>query len=758
MSQSKFSRPILGIILFPVLLALGCTLRPAYALSSFAIHRHLNTTGHATIIILDMSGSMSTNDGDGIRCSAANAYIDLSSPGDVIGVIGLDSPAPNTTGGNHGFVQALLWANPSSMDTTGQRDALKQLIAAKSHGCAPDGDTPTYDALAKALPMLSSATRDGKSGSVILLTDGVPYPDTQAQLDAINNDLVPQFVAHHWPIDTIALGTDSDFAFLKKLSDQTEGAYYSDNNGGQVTPLNIANFFVDIFALRNHRTPGPLIAPETLPGGSVERDIQVGPYVDHLDVIAIKKQAATTVTLTSPGPGGRTVPPPVPGTFVSTGDPHYAIFSINQPQQGIWHLNISGAGQFQVDSLVASSLAVAIQTPAETPTLPLGQPLEVAANVVTAQGTHAGGISFAMTGTITNNHGFTEPLALQYSAQADQYMTTLSVPVTEAPGSYEITISASQVSGVPIASARRVIQMDLFPVPQLSATGGTAVGDTAVRWDPILTAIFGLPVGFMRWLGQWSLQGIPAIPSALLSGQVFLRGQPYSEATVSATVRPVGAQNAVPASVTNLGKGRFTVQIPVLQGADYIITFKTSGTFKDNTGDFGLTTSRVHVNIRSATSEEEIIAWAITAAYALLLAYIIRFVWNLLLPPPDGRYQITAGSGSARTVSMNNQSSLFRLRRRNLVHSRQALRRPGLLMLVNYDRKGGVKVRAERSQDGQKWFKTMGQSISGGDFEPVGAVVYCPSGSWGDAHAETYNFLQKGQTGAMQEPARRRGI
>jgi hypothetical protein len=408
--------------------------------------------------------------------------------------------------------------------------------------------------------------------------------------------------------------------------------------------------------------------------------------------------------------------------------------------------------------LVTSSLKVAISAPAETPTLPLGQPFTVAANVVTAQGAPPGGLSFAMSGSITNNHGYTIPITLQYNAQIDQYVATVAVPITAAPGSYEITVSASQVSGVPITVAQRVIQMDLFPVPQLNATGDAAVSGAAVRWDPALTAIYSLPIGFIRWLGQFPLHGLPAIPSAILSGQIMLRGQPYSDATVSAVVSPVGAKNTVPARVSNLGGGRFTVQIPALKGADYIITFKTSGSFKDNTGDFGLTTIPVHINIRPATRLEEIFAWGITVAYMLLLFYIIRLAYNLCLPPPRGRYQVTKGDSSSRVLSISNHSSLFQIRRRNLLRSRRALRRPGLLMLVNYDRNGGVKVRAEKGHNGQKWFTTTGRPISVSNFEPVGAVVYCPNGGWGDAQAETYTFSQKRQSGAAREPARRRGI
>lgn len=153
---------------------------------------HDNSTPHVTIIILDMSGSMNMNDPNGIRCSAANAYIDLSGASDYIGVIGLDNNN-GTSGGTHNFQFAQKWADPAVMTTVNDRQTLKRAIAAKSNNCSPDADTPTYDALQQALTMLAAATQNGKSGSVILLTDGTPYPDTDTQVSAINSELVPQF-------------------------------------------------------------------------------------------------------------------------------------------------------------------------------------------------------------------------------------------------------------------------------------------------------------------------------------------------------------------------------------------------------------------------------------------------------------------------------------------------------------------------------------------------------------------------------------
>src|SRR5690242_10825509 len=69
--------------------------------------RSAESQGHATIIVLDMSGSMSQHDPQGYRCSAANAYIDLSGVNDYVGLVGLDNNSGNTGAGN--FESAQPW-------------------------------------------------------------------------------------------------------------------------------------------------------------------------------------------------------------------------------------------------------------------------------------------------------------------------------------------------------------------------------------------------------------------------------------------------------------------------------------------------------------------------------------------------------------------------------------------------------------------------------------------------------------------------
>src|SRR5262249_13519195 len=149
------------------------------------------------------------------------------------------------------------------------------------------------------------------------------------------SELLPQFKQHGFPVDTIALGADDRdhpfHPFLNDVANATSGKFYDDGKGTVpgVSPLNIAPFFVDIFARRNGRTVSQDIPPTQLGGGPASRNFSVGDFVSHLDVVVVKDSPDARVTITAPN--GQVLPPAVAGTFIST-DPHYAIFSIDHPQ------------------------------------------------------------------------------------------------------------------------------------------------------------------------------------------------------------------------------------------------------------------------------------------------------------------------------------------------------------------------------------------------------------------------------------------
>ncbi len=612
------------------------------------------TAGLVTVIVLDMSGSMSVNDPDGLRCSAANAYIALSGPNDYIGVIGLDN-STGARGGPHNFQTAQVWAQPADMATLSARAHLEETITSDSHDCAPDAATPTYDALNQALSMLTAATAgNGRTGSVILLTDGTPDPDTTDQINAIQQELLPKFQQAHFPIDTIALGADQTFhPFLQNLSAATSGNFYDDSQGpvsGAPDALNIAPFFVDIFALRNHRTLGPTVAPTTLSGATDSQDLIVPSYVQHLDVIVVKDQVATRVTLTTPS--GEVIPPAVAGVFVAN-DPHYAIFSIDGGslgvQAGAWTINVTGEGRYLVDSLILSTLQLTITQPTSSvAALPLGQPFSITA-ALTANGATVIGTQYTIAGTLSftgqTSNGAPYTIGLNFTqVSPGVYQVNVNIPQSAPPGVYRIAIDVTQVSGVPISSADRNIRLELFPTPLLlsgrpPAPTTSTVNATVTSWDPGLQFLYSLPL--LSWLSGWPLGNQPPRPSAALEGEVTLHNQLYANATVAGVATRKGTNKSVPVQITDEGSGHFVLIFPAPVSGDYTITFQTQGTFADSHGDFGVTTRQVHLTVLPATPVQEVKAWFWTVVVYPFLAWLIYFLFigRPLTPRPQGQWQ-----------------------------------------------------------------------------------------------------------------------
>ncbi|MGH2496243.1 MAG: vWA domain-containing protein, partial [Ktedonobacteraceae bacterium] len=533
--QYGFAWPLAIIfsLVFTMLLAsVGATASYAQSRSELpGPATYYDANGHVTIIILDMSGSMAQNDPQGYRCSAANAYIDLSDANDSIGVIGLDNNN-GQIGGSHNFQTAQLWSNPVNMATVQARQALKDTIKTKSNNCNPDNATPTYDALAQAYTMLASATKQsGLSGSVILLTDGTPFPDTDGQIAAIKNDLVPMFKEKNWPIDTIGLGEDSAVGgntpgtfhdFLSSVSSATSGNFYDDGHGAVngVSPLNIGPFFVQIFGRYSGLTVSEDIPPTQLNGGTTSRNFQVTGGTTNLNVVVVKDQSSTQVALQ--GADSQPVTANGNGVFLSR-ESYQDIFQISQPQAGAWIANVTGSGQFMLYSLKKTnvglqlaSLALKNSNIAITGVIPLGQPIVVKANL-TENGQAVTDNSFSVNGTITYagaSSQYSQPFTLNDNATPGTYVGDVTVPTSAPAGTYNITLQASTVTLQNVASSvTQTVRMEIFPVPsflspQTGTLTDTAIQTTVIQWPWPLEKLYSW--SGLNWLSGWPLQGTPA--------------------------------------------------------------------------------------------------------------------------------------------------------------------------------------------------------------------------------------------------------
>lgn len=620
---------------------------------------------HVTVLILDMSESMARNDPGGLRCSAAEAYIDLSGPGDWIGVVGLSDAGGQT--GAYSFNAAETWSHPVEMATVQARNSLKLLIQQRSDHCHAGGNTPTYDALQQAAQMLASSTDHGRlPGSVILLTDGQPNPNTAEQLASIQHDLLPQYQRHRWKIFTVALGPDEDVQegsrastfhqLLRHLSEATSATHYDDSHGiiRGTTPLNLAPFFVDIFRSLTGRLLGPSLGPSSLAGAQVVRNLTVAPYTRHLDVMILKSAASLGATVSSPG-SEVLISPFIPGVRIAT-DPYYIMYSIDQPVTGNWQLIVRGRGTFLVQSLKQSGLSLLITL------RPAGlygdnQLLKITAQLI-GDGALISG-PYELRGVlqpVRNGQRPKVPIHFQFGKPSapGMYQITESIPLDELPGSYEVQVSASLVSNaLPVAKATRSISLGRVPpplpyffVPGTRRVTGNPIRLVARHWDPVIHALYSLPFGFVpSLLRDWALSGRPVDSPVIAAGQVQRRGKPFKQSSVRAV--SIGRTNRSDWTITNEGAGRFRVVLFRPSTGSYGVVLEAVGS-SGRHPVLGRVRRSVVVNDAAVGVGAEITAWTRTCLYLLVYfmsclcaVALVRFLlsWRLVAwyIPADGK-------------------------------------------------------------------------------------------------------------------------
>jgi hypothetical protein len=560
-----------------------------------------------TILLLDESGSMRDNDPNQVRCAAARTFIALSRSDEMVGVIGFTSDA------------SLAWsAGPLLATPDGKRQLADRIR------CTPNGFTPTLDALLQAKQMLSGVPGQGP-GSVVVLTDGVPEPDTAKQIDQIETAVVPIFQARHWRIDTIALGTggegtDIQFRFLQQISRDTMGQFTDGSQGRPATAFNLLPAFVSV--LKNEAGRSPLPELERQSSGPLE--FTVPPSASRLDVVVLCRDQCSQVSLRTPAGAPAGSPQPVAG---GPGAPQYgAIFSLDGQLPWVpsepWRVTVQGGGEVRIESLVDLPLAVEVEPLA--PPHQLGQRIAVAARAIEADGSTHLDDRLILNGTIRHSpDGGTVSggdFALSRGA-GGRYTGSVSVPPVEGPGKYELTVTA--FTDAPVATRSVGVDVGLFPRPGLPATA------TATSW-PVLGGLYSLP-GLDRLAGL-ALQG-PAQPTVSVNGTlVDLAGRPY-------TKRPMlDADVARPRSAARVGPsatGGFALSFPAPASGSYIVDVHTGG--PDSFGETLSTAVPIQVTVVGPSPAQVARAIAVTVALALLLCLLILCVRFPLFPPPRGR-------------------------------------------------------------------------------------------------------------------------
>ncbi len=277
----------------------------------------------STTLIIDSSGSMSSEDPNDQRKDAGVAYLTASQETDEVGVVDFDDSVrllsdPVDVGTNRAFLTNAI----STIDSSGGTD----LGLGLGTGC---------DSLDRATAPVRAA---------IFLTDGVGSYNGEADC----------YVQKGWPVYSIGLGSGVDAALLQDIATSTGGRYLAIDDA-----TNLICEFQQIRAEIGGQVPG-----SCAPTGSVG---QGGAFTQDVDVPAGTGQ--TTFTLSYGGstplaPGGASANAAPDGTalslsllsptnvsydrntvspdfFASVGQT-YESFTVTGPAPGLWKATVTG--------------------------------------------------------------------------------------------------------------------------------------------------------------------------------------------------------------------------------------------------------------------------------------------------------------------------------------------------------------------------------------------------------------------------------
>lgn len=548
-----------------------------------------STSDHLTILIIDMSAAMIDDDPYQVRCDAARAFIDLSAPGNWIGLIGMSGS------------KAQVWRDPTPTDAIDERTSLKHAIDNPPlliPNCAhPAGGTPVADALKLALQMLNDeAIQEDTSfqGSVILMSNGVPASDS-----ATIETLLPQFQQNHWPIDTIPLGSadqgSTPHLSLQTIARHTGGIPYPDAlnlANEEVSSLNILPFFTDILKRQIGNSLLSTLASVTSVSIDQPREynFQVtaddkGLYLllirEPQDVDSITHQSAVQALVTSAGTrpfklATLDTTPPQPGTDIEQ-NASYAVFSIGGMDSaassfpsGWWTLKVSGSGQFAAVLLKTSWLQIALSSPQPDATpLNIISPLKLVATIVDERNPSVPfqDRSVRLTALLTPHEGqkqITPPYPLNSGSSPGEYQKTILFPTDMPEGTYTLTVTASKNTGSLISGATETILLFHFPTPLF-----TAYQAAEYQWPGWASTVYHWPL--LNRLGTWMSIDKPT--------QLMVSVKFGSDTHISGAAAILSSQKGQRQhlGIVDQGQGHFLLSLPTETPGRYALSLVLNG-------------------------------------------------------------------------------------------------------------------------------------------------------------------------------------
>jgi len=277
-------------------------------------------------LVIDSSGSMSTNDQENLRITGAKQIIDLSRPGDRIRLRKFST----TTS---------LVAEPTEIKGGKSR----RFLIKKAESISIGGATDITQALERAWDDLDSDPQPDLQRYIVLLTDGKieglsgGEAATKASRQKLLNDLVPRYKNRGWTIYTIGLSENVDEELLKQISERTkrtvagkEKGFYEQTNYAKDIP----HIYTKMFA--------QMANWGSIYRGEGDAIIKLNERVDERAIIVLDKKPGTKVSLTLPD--GKRASSSKKHGFHWTYADEYEILTKDKPLTGVYQIKFEGEG------------------------------------------------------------------------------------------------------------------------------------------------------------------------------------------------------------------------------------------------------------------------------------------------------------------------------------------------------------------------------------------------------------------------------
>lgn len=263
-------------------------------------------------LIIDSSGSMSSNDPSGMRKEGAKVFVDTAHNGDGIAVVDFATTA---------FAR---WPmTPLTNDRTAVKAAIDQIPSNGSSTNIGGGLQVGYD-------QLQAGNADHQKAAV-LMTDGQHNAGTNPSA------VVPLYQAAGWPVYTIGLGSGVNQQMLQQIADATGGSY---------THLSDPNDLIRVyFEIVGAILGGTTIANQQnliQQGETVQATVAVPANQSQVTFLVNWPGSRVDTTLTTPS-GQQITPQTVDPNVYHAQGLTYELYRITNPESGDWIVIMYGA-------------------------------------------------------------------------------------------------------------------------------------------------------------------------------------------------------------------------------------------------------------------------------------------------------------------------------------------------------------------------------------------------------------------------------